>query len=265
MHPDEPVVELPIGPRGRRARRRRRARRLLRVVAVLAVVGPALVLLAGRRPTPVDAEGPQALHTQAGLTLSSPAPSTTVEEIRSLRAVAPATTVPGATTTTAAPVGQERSSAPTTTTAPASEGAAPTGSAAAEVPPASAAAPAEAPAPTAPPTTAPPTTAAPTTAPPTTAPPTTAPPTTAAPAKPAGGSQRGQATWYRWKAGNCAHNSLPKGTVVTVTNLANGKSTFCVVGDRGAFRSPTIIDLDASVFAQIAPLGAGRINVAISW
>ena len=62
-----------------------------------------------------------------------------------------------------------------------------------------------------------------------------------------------------------AAKDLPKGTVVTVTNLANGKSTFCVVGDRGAFRSPTIIDLDASVFAQIAPLGAGRINVAISW
>ena len=117
-------------------------------------------------------------------------------------------------------------------------------------------------------TTAPPTTTT-TTAPPrptttTTAPPTTttqAPKPAAAPAR----TQSGQATWYRWKAGNCAHNSLPKGTVVTVTNTANGSSATCTVGDRGAFGPPTIIDLDATVFEKIAPLGAGRINVTISW
>jgi rare lipoprotein A (peptidoglycan hydrolase) len=52
---------------------------------------------------------------------------------------------------------------------------------------------------------------------------------------------------------------------VTVTNTANGKSAVCIVGDRGAFGPPTIIDLDATVFQQIAPLGAGRISVTISW
>jgi rare lipoprotein A (peptidoglycan hydrolase) len=121
-------------------------------------------------------------------------------------------------------------------------------------------------------TTAPPTTT--TTAPPTTttAPPvttTTAAPTTTtappAPAPSAGNSQSGQATWYRWKAGNCAHNSLPMGTRVTVTNAATGATATCTVGDRGAFGPPTIIDLDASVFEQIAPLGAGRIQVTITW
>ena len=80
-----------------------------------------------------------------------------------------------------------------------------------------------------------------------------------------GNSASGQATWYRWKVGNCAHNSLPKGTRVTVTNTATGASAVCTVGDRGAFGYPTIIDLDASVFSQIAPLGAGRITVSISW
>ncbi|MBX3287659.1 MAG: septal ring lytic transglycosylase RlpA family lipoprotein, partial [Actinobacteria bacterium] len=73
------------------------------------------------------------------------------------------------------------------------------------------------------------------------------------------------ATWYRWKKGNCAHNSLPLGTRVRVTSVATGRSATCVVGDRGAFRNPTIIDLDASVFEQISPLGAGRISVVISW
>ena len=89
-------------------------------------------------------------------------------------------------------------------------------------------------------------------------------PTTTRPAPPTN-TQSGQATWYRWKAGNCAHNSLPKGTRVTVTNVATGASAVCTVGDRGAFGPPTIIDLDATVFQQIAPLGAGRIQVAITW
>ncbi len=94
---------------------------------------------------------------------------------------------------------------------------------------------------------------------------TTTTTTTTAPPAPSPHRQSGQATWYRWRRGNCAHNSLPMGTRVTVTVVATGRSTTCVVGDRGGFRSPTIIDLDASVFEQIAPLGAGRIAVVISW
>jgi rare lipoprotein A (peptidoglycan hydrolase) len=53
--------------------------------------------------------------------------------------------------------------------------------------------------------------------------------------------------------------------VVRVTNTANGRTATCTVGDRGAFGPPTIVDLDATVFEQLAPLGAGRINVTISW
>ncbi|MCU1354487.1 MAG: hypothetical protein JWM05_3696, partial [Acidimicrobiales bacterium] len=107
--------------------------------------------------------------------------------------------------------------------------------------------------------TAPPTTARPPAPPPThPAPPPTAPPATDR-------SQTGQATYYDWKAGNCAHNSLPKGTVVQVTNLNNGRSATCVVGDRGAFGPPTIIDLDITVFQQIASTRDGRIPVRITW
>lgn len=123
---------------------------------------------------------------------------------------------------------------------------------------------------TAPPTTAPPTTAPPTTAPPTTATPTTAPrpttTTTAAPAPaPTGGTESGRASWYRWREGECAHKTLPRGTVVTVTNVANGRRATCVVTDRGPYGDGRIIDLDDGTFAQLAPLSAGVIDVTIAW
>ncbi len=160
--------------------------------------------------------------------------ATPAAPIRSLRRVEPTTTTTEAPTTSAPPT----TVAPTTTSTTV------------------------APTTTAPVRSAPPTTAAPApTAPPTTA----APAPTAPPAPNPANTQSGQATWYRWKAGNCAHNTLPKGTVVTVTAVASGRTATCTVGDRGAFREPTIIDLDATVFEQIAPLGAGRIQVTISW
>ena len=126
----------------------------------------------------------------------------------------------------------------------------------------------------APTTTTPPTTAAPTTtaapAPaPTIAPTTTTtiPPTTTTTAPPP--SQRGQATWYEqpsdYPENGCAHRTLPFGTVVTVTNRGNGKSTTCRVNDRGPYEDGRIIDLDDDVFARIAPLDSGVISVVITW
>jgi rare lipoprotein A len=50
-----------------------------------------------------------------------------------------------------------------------------------------------------------------------------------------------------------------------VTNLATGASTTCVVADRGPFVAGRVIDLDRSVFEQLAPLSAGVINVRITW
>jgi rare lipoprotein A len=141
-----------------------------------------------------------------------------------------------------------------------------------------------APATTEAPTTAPDTTAAPTTkAPATTVPPrkaaaklasptttTTRPKpattTTAAPAPaPAANTQEGGASWYDYNPGECAHQTIPKGTVVTVTRVSTGASTTCVVTDRGPFGAGRIIDLDRATFAQLADPSAGIIQVRITW
>jgi rare lipoprotein A (peptidoglycan hydrolase) len=129
---------------------------------------------------------------------------------------------------------------------------------------------------TVPPTTAPPTTAAPrpvvrvaatptttTTAKPRPAPTTT---TTAAPARDGERSETGKGTWYdSGTPGVCAHKTLPFGTVVTVTNVANGKSVTCTVHDRGPYVDGYIIDLNPQEFSKIAPLSAGVINARITW
>jgi rare lipoprotein A len=63
----------------------------------------------------------------------------------------------------------------------------------------------------------------------------------------------------------CAHKTLPMGTVVTVTNVDNGKSTTCRVGDRGPYVEGRIIDLSPEAFSQLAPLSEGVINVKLTW
>ena len=80
------------------------------------------------------------------------------------------------------------------------------------------------------------------------------------------GQQEGGASWYRYKPGTCAHRSLPKGTVVKVTNLKTGQSANCTVADRGPFIAGRIIDLDRSVFLAIAESpGQGVLQVRITW
>lgn len=80
-----------------------------------------------------------------------------------------------------------------------------------------------------------------------------------------GSKQSGKASYYDYIAGTCAHRTLPKGTIVTVTNTANGKSTTCRVADRGPFVAGRIIDLETRVFSAIASLSTGVINVVISY
>jgi rare lipoprotein A len=121
-----------------------------------------------------------------------------------------------------------------------------------------------------PPPTAPPTTAkarvrvvTPTTAKPRPTTTTTAPPP---PPSSTGQSQEGKASWYdEAPAGTCAHRTIPKGTIVTVINVANGKRTTCKVADRGPYVDGWIIDLAKSTFAEIAPTSSGVINVRIEW
>jgi rare lipoprotein A len=84
---------------------------------------------------------------------------------------------------------------------------------------------------------------------------TTAPPPT----------ERGGASWYDYRAGECAHVSLPKGTVVTITSLENGARATCVVTDRGPYEAGRIIDVDRATFAQLADPARGVVQVEISW
>ncbi|MEO7557240.1 MAG: septal ring lytic transglycosylase RlpA family protein [Acidimicrobiales bacterium] len=101
-----------------------------------------------------------------------------------------------------------------------------------------------------------------TTAPATTAPPATAPLQTFATT---GNSEDGEASFYDYNRGECAHKTIPKGTIVTVTNVANGATTSCVVTDRGPFVAGRIIDLDRSGFAAISSTSTGVITVHITW
>jgi len=79
--------------------------------------------------------------------------------------------------------------------------------------------------------------------------------------------QVGDASWYSFAPGSgftAAHPWLPFGTVVTVTNVANGKSVQVVINDRGPFGG-RIIDLSDEAFARIASLSQGVCRVRLSW
>lgn len=85
------------------------------------------------------------------------------------------------------------------------------------------------------------------------------------------GSQRGITSWYNCRecvslnnGFKAAHRSLPFGTKVKVTNLANGKSVIVIIADRGPYVPGRIIDLTLNSFRQIADPGVGLINVSIS-
>lgn len=78
--------------------------------------------------------------------------------------------------------------------------------------------------------------------------------------------QEGGASYHDYAdASTCAHKSLPKGTALKVTNLANGKSTTCVVNDRGPYVEGRILDLSKPAFSEIANLSEGVIRVSIEW
>lgn len=87
----------------------------------------------------------------------------------------------------------------------------------------------------------------------------------AAPAPPPANTQTGKASWYETYDGTCAHRTLPKGTMVRVTNLANGRQVTCRVADRGPYVAGRILDLDRGLFEQLARSSQGVIDVRIEW
>ena len=81
-----------------------------------------------------------------------------------------------------------------------------------------------------------------------------------------GGSQSGAASWYSTLGLSSASPTLPFGTVVKVTNLANGRSINVVIRDRGpSAGGGRVIDLSPTAFSHLSSLGSGVINVKLQW
>jgi uncharacterized protein YabE (DUF348 family) len=77
--------------------------------------------------------------------------------------------------------------------------------------------------------------------------------------------QSGVASWYHRTGMVAAHQSLPMGTEVSVTNVATGQTVTVIINDRGPYLDGRIIDLSDDAFARLAPLHIGTINVRITW
>jgi rare lipoprotein A len=61
----------------------------------------------------------------------------------------------------------------------------------------------------------------------------------------------------------CAHRSLPLGTTLRVTNLANGRSVIVRVNDRGPFTRGRILDMSLAAAREIAMVGPGHARVRL--
>jgi rare lipoprotein A len=66
---------------------------------------------------------------------------------------------------------------------------------------------------------------------------------------------------FDMNAMTAAHKTLPFGTMVEVTNLANGKFVTVKITDRGPYGAGRVIDLSSGAFKLLAPLSTGVINV----
>jgi uncharacterized protein YabE (DUF348 family) len=78
-----------------------------------------------------------------------------------------------------------------------------------------------------------------------------------------GASQEGFASWFASDGLVAAHRSLPLGSVVRVTNTANGRSVNVRITDRGPWVDGRVIDLSDDAFQRLAPLGKGTIKVKV--
>jgi uncharacterized protein YabE (DUF348 family) len=80
-----------------------------------------------------------------------------------------------------------------------------------------------------------------------------------------GHREEGVASWFHAEGLVAAHRTLPIGTVVKVTDLANGRSVAVRVNQRGPHVDGRIIDLSDDAFQELAPLGTGTLRVRIEW
>ena len=61
----------------------------------------------------------------------------------------------------------------------------------------------------------------------------------------------------------CAHNTLPFGTKIRVTNLDNGKFVIVKVNDRLHHRNPRLVDLTTAAAKQLKFKGKGVVKVRV--
>ena len=93
----------------------------------------------------------------------------------------------------------------------------------------------------------------------------------------------GIASWYGYESGpryrrrpktasgayfspkelTAAHKSLPFGTVVEVTNLANNQTVLVTINDRGPFVKGRIIDLSKAAAKAIGIAGVQKVSLAV--
>ncbi|MGQ0446547.1 MAG: septal ring lytic transglycosylase RlpA family protein [Beijerinckiaceae bacterium] len=78
-------------------------------------------------------------------------------------------------------------------------------------------------------------------------------------------SWTGKASYYRGRGHmTCAHRSLPFGTHVLVTNLANNRSAVLLVNDRGPFIKGRIIDVSTAAAGVLGFRKAGVVRVTVA-
>lgn len=70
---------------------------------------------------------------------------------------------------------------------------------------------------------------------------------------------------YRKSKKTAAHQTLPFGTRVKVTNLANGRSVKVRINDRGPFAKGRIIDLSKSAARKVGLIQAGVAKVKLEY
>ena len=80
-----------------------------------------------------------------------------------------------------------------------------------------------------------------------------------------GRTRMGLATWYAYFPGRCATSYLPKGTVITVRDVATGRTIRCEVTDHQAKSPGRVVDLSETQFRQLAPLWRGVVFVEVTW
>jgi rare lipoprotein A len=70
---------------------------------------------------------------------------------------------------------------------------------------------------------------------------------------------------YNQEKFTAAHRTLPWGSKVKVTNLANGKSVEVRINDRGPFGKGRIIDVSRAAARALGITGVGITTVQVEW